>query len=94
MNLSLFSSSCGGISSLTNTSTTLIHDTTVRSLSLPSSLLTITHTNTNIGGVPLSGYTSGNVIMFGAPNTGTGNMGRLIFTKVLCTSHSVINNVS
>lgn len=82
-----------GARGTSRTSIVLIHDTGVRRVRFKGGLGTVTHTKTKIGGVPLSGYTRRKVIMFGAPKTGTGNMGRLIVTKVLLTTESIINKV-
>lgn len=92
VNADHLNSGCGCNSSIRGPSTILMEDTTVRSVRFTSGLLTVTETNTNAGGVPGSGYDRRNVIIFGAPNTGTGTIGRLIVTKLLVSGHGVVRN--
>ncbi len=92
-NLRIFSRGCAVNSRIRGTSNTVIHSTTLRSVRFPTALGTVTHTNTNAGGVPVSHYDRRNVMIFGAPNTGTGTIGRLILTNLLLSSHHIISNV-
>lgn len=91
--VSIFPGSSCAIGRARGPSTLLVEDRSVRGATFKAGILTVTQTKTKFGGVPLMGYASRNAIMFGAPNSGTGTIGRLIITLLVLTTHPIVPTV-